>query len=146
MAEASTRSDRAWAATRKGLFELRRGANGDWRIERLQHVDAAVGLQRVGQGGVLAAPAVDEHRHVGAQMVLVVEHVAAQIRALRKSVLERCAQRRGLAVYLGDGQEAAQLGREGDVGHVGMMRRRVRGFKRARWRQHPHAASAASLP
>ncbi len=57
MAEPGTRSDRAWAATRKGLFELRRGADGDWRIERLSFVADPVTmlLPPDGEGRMLAA-------------------------------------------------------------------------------------------
>lgn len=36
--------DRAWAATRKGLFELRRGAGGGWRVARVSFLAEPVSM------------------------------------------------------------------------------------------------------
>jgi hypothetical protein len=49
-------SDRAWVATRKGLFELRRSA-GDWRIERISFLGEPVSmlLPPLADGRMLAA-------------------------------------------------------------------------------------------
>lgn len=57
MGNATTRSDRAWAATRKGLFELRRGKNSGWAIERLSFVADPVSmvLPPDAEGRMLAA-------------------------------------------------------------------------------------------
>jgi len=50
-------SDRAWVATRKALFELRRSA-GDWRIERVSFLGEPVSmlLPPRHDGRMLAAP------------------------------------------------------------------------------------------
>jgi hypothetical protein len=52
-----TINDRAWVATRKGLFELRRGAGAHWRIERVSFLGEPVStlLPPDGQGRMLAA-------------------------------------------------------------------------------------------
>lgn len=49
--------DRAWVATRKGLFELRRGSGAAWRIERVSFLGEPVSmlLPPDGQGRMLAA-------------------------------------------------------------------------------------------
>jgi hypothetical protein len=51
-------SDRAWAATRKGLLELRRGGAGDWRVERVSFLGEPVSMVLPpidGSGRMLAA-------------------------------------------------------------------------------------------
>jgi len=88
------------------------------------------GRQRIGQAmAILAAPPVDEDHHVGTQMALVVEHVAAQLRIQRKCGLEPAAQRGRVGVELGHGDEPPQLRRERDMGHGAMMRRAKSVFK-----------------
>ncbi|MFZ5547209.1 MAG: WD40/YVTN/BNR-like repeat-containing protein [Pseudomonadota bacterium] len=50
-------NDRAWVATRKGLFELRRGSGAHWRIERVSFLGEPVSsvLPPDGRGRMLAA-------------------------------------------------------------------------------------------
>ncbi|MDP1532539.1 MAG: exo-alpha-sialidase, partial [Rubrivivax sp.] len=56
MSQHPTRSDRAWVATRKGLFELRR-QGGDWQIERISFLADPVSMLLPPQeGGGMLAP------------------------------------------------------------------------------------------
>ena len=51
-------TDRAWAATRKGLFELRRSGNDEWRIARTSFLGEPVSMllaPKRGEGFMLAA-------------------------------------------------------------------------------------------
>src|SRR5439155_7134217 len=70
-------------------------------------------------------PPVDEHDHIGAQVALVIEHIAAQPRVDRESIFERATQGGRATVHLGRGGETAQLRCEGDVRHAGMMHRPI---------------------
>ena len=83
----------------------------------MQHINAAVGRERLVEARAIEhAPAVDEDDHVGAQVALIVEHVAAQPRVRREDLVERAAQIGRRAVELRRLDETAQLRRELDAG------------------------------
>ena len=92
--------------------------------QSLQHVNAAVGCEWIGERcAVGAAPSIDKYDDVGSQVILVVEHIAAQTWIDRERVFERSAQVGCAAIDLGRGGEAAQLRCEYDMRHAVMMHR-----------------------
>lgn len=61
--------------------------------------------------------AIEEHHHVGAQMALVVQHIACQPGIEFERLLQRLTQDRGAADHIGHRQKTAQLRRENQPGH-----------------------------
>ncbi len=87
----------------------------------------AAGRQHIGQPrAVAAAVAVDEDDDVGAQVALVVEHVAAQRRVEPEGVVERGAQRRRRAATSGVAVKRRSCGVNTMRGMARMIRRRLR--------------------
>lgn len=79
----------------------------------------AVGAQCVVERHAASAtPAIDEGDDVGAQVALVVEHLAAQARIDGECGVERAAQRGSGRIDFRRVGEATQLRREDDPGHA----------------------------
>jgi hypothetical protein len=85
---------------------MHRAVSPQWNIE-----DAPVGVP----------VAINEQRHVGTQMALVVKHVAAQAWMLQEGVCQRGTQGARVAENVGRIDETPQLGSEGDARHGWML-------------------------
>ena len=81
-------------------------------------MDLAIGCQRIVEPDIIAhPPAIDEYDDMFAEMVLIVEHVATQVRCARERHFKRVAQACRVGDHFRRFGEAAQLLCKDYAGH-----------------------------